>query len=105
MPSYVLGAGATTRAQRDALAELTVTRHPEVLVDVRYAAHDDNGLDFWICRAPSDTHIRRWASAGHLDVQLLHPVDLDDAAHPHRTASPATSTEPDTFATHDWSSA
>ena len=77
MPSYMLGTGTTTRAQREKLAALTATRHPEVLVDLRYAAHDDDGLDVWICRAPSEIHIRRWAAEADLKLRLLQRVDAD----------------------------
>ena len=82
MPSYVLGTRTTTRANRDALAELTATRHPEVLVELRFAAHDNDGLDVWICRAPSETHIRRWAAAADLELRLLQPVDAQQPERP-----------------------
>jgi hypothetical protein len=47
------------------------------MVDLSFAAHDDDGLDVWVCRAPSEHHVRRWAADAELVVDLLQPVDSD----------------------------
>jgi hypothetical protein len=82
MPRYLLGARTTTRAERESVASLTDTRYPEVRVDLRYAAHDDDGLDVWVCRAPSETHVRRWAAAADLELRLVQLVDAENATEP-----------------------
>jgi hypothetical protein len=77
VPRYLLEARTISRARRDAAAGLAATRFPEVVVDLRYAAHEQEGVDVWVCRAPSELHVRRWARTAGLDVHLLQPVDTD----------------------------
>lgn len=77
MPRYVLGCQAVTRSERETASHLAATRFPEIMVDLRFAAHDDDGLDVWVCRAPSENHLRRWAADAELVVDLLQPVDAD----------------------------
>lgn len=78
MPRYVLGCRAVTRSKREIASHLAATRFPEITVDLRFAAHDDDGLDMWVCRAPSENHIRRWAADAALGVDLLQSVDADE---------------------------
>lgn len=77
MPRYVLGCRAVAGSEREAASDLAATRFPEVTVDQSFAAHDDDGLDVWVCRAPSENHLRRWAASAGLAVDLLQPVDAD----------------------------
>jgi|SRR5215212_6670344 hypothetical protein len=53
-------------------------RFPEVVVEHRYAAHDEAiSREVWLCRAPSSAHIRRWAVATSLPlVALQHVSDV-----------------------------
>lgn len=77
MTRYVLGCRAVRRSERETASRLAATRFPEITVDLRFAAHDDDGLDVWVCRAPSESHLRRWAADAALTVDLLQPVDAD----------------------------
>lgn len=73
----MLEARTISRAHRDDLAVLAATRFPEVVIDLRLAAHEADGVDVWVCRAPSEAHVRRLAQAAGLDVHLVQPVDAD----------------------------
>ena len=82
MRRYVLGCRALSRLERDDAVELAAVRYPEIVIDHRYAAHDE-GLDVWVCQAPSENHLRRWAAAAKFTVDLLQAVDPD--ARPQKT--------------------
>ena len=50
-------------------------RFPEVGIDHRYLTVDDPvGREFWVCRAPSETHIRRWTDALGVPVEVIRRI-------------------------------
>jgi hypothetical protein len=47
-------------------------RFPEVAVERRYSPHADGAnREVWVCRAPSEAHVKRWA-----DATCIAPVGL-----------------------------
>jgi hypothetical protein len=53
--------------------ELVGRRFPEVSVERRFEADDGTGCprELWLCTAPSEAHIRRWAAAADLSLRSL----------------------------------
>lgn len=98
MPRYLLATAPACRPLRDAAIDVAARRFPEVAVELRYAAHDyDSGHDVWVCSAPSETHVRRWAEAAGLEADHAQHVDADDAtvtsrSLPSRTNRPVAAT-------------
>ena len=65
MPRYLLKTDAIATAQIDAAVRLATQRFPEVAVE-DISTDDDGARTIWVCRAPSKTHVGRWAEAAHL---------------------------------------
>ncbi|MPY93055.1 MAG: hypothetical protein GEV08_08315 [Acidimicrobiia bacterium] len=77
MPQFLFETGPTGGPHLDDAGGLAARRFPEVVVEHRYAVHDDGRRDVWVCRAPSKAHIERWAAAARLELRSLHQVDAD----------------------------
>jgi hypothetical protein len=77
MPHYLFETGLTSGPHVDAAIALSTQRFPEVALEHRYAAHDDNRREVWVCRAPNEAHLQRWAAAAHLELWSLQHVDVD----------------------------
>ena len=76
MPRYLLETKVTNGPQRDSAARLVATRFPEVAVEHRFTAHDgESGSELWVCRAPSASHVHRFATAARLSLASLRHVD------------------------------
>lgn len=82
MRHYLLGCRTMTPSESEGALALAATRFPEVQVDHRYTAQHEDGLDLWVCQAPSEHHLRRWVEAAHLRVDLLQPVVTDPGSRP-----------------------
>jgi len=83
MPRYLLETSATTGPDRDRASAAAAHRFPEVAIEHRFTAQDDSSSrDIWVCRAPSEAHVRRWAHACHLGLAALQSVGPDNVA-PH----------------------
>jgi hypothetical protein len=64
------------QAQRETAVRLIAERFPEVMVENSYPAlREGFGRDRWLCRAPSEAHVRRWAAAAGVQVSDLHTLD------------------------------
>jgi hypothetical protein len=66
MPRYLVEFDEVDDVARRRARSLATERFPEIEIEVeRSAAHDlaSSGRELWECRAPSDTHLRRWAAA------------------------------------------
>jgi len=63
MPHYLLTTAIVARSQLHAALELQTQRFPEVSVEHRFTTHEPEAHDLWLCRAPSDEHLTRWAAA------------------------------------------
>jgi hypothetical protein len=75
MPRYVIELHPAAAAQADA-TRLVMERFPEIAIEERYTSRDsDVRTELWICRAPSETHLRRWADAAALTVHGLRRIE------------------------------
>jgi hypothetical protein len=66
MPRYLVEFDAVDEPARQRARSLAVERFPEVEIEVERSAALDPGTagrELWECRAPSDTHVRRWTAA------------------------------------------
>jgi hypothetical protein len=74
MPRFLLELEVTGRDQRDRAVHLAAVRFPEIAVEHQYSTHDARGhRELWVCRAPSETHLRRW-----IEAAALAPVATGD---------------------------
>jgi hypothetical protein len=65
MPRYLLETDVLATPQIDAAVRLAAQRFPEIAVeDLTTDRHGTRTL--LVCRAPSKTHVDRWAKAAHL---------------------------------------
>lgn len=81
MPRYLLEAKVVTASGSAAAIELAARRFPEVAVEHCYVAHDAAGArTTWVCRAPSEAHLQRWAATGGLPLVAVRRVDADHSA-------------------------
>jgi len=92
MPRYLVETQATGALQHDRAAQLVAQRFPEIAVEHHYTAHDDvSTRELLACRAPSRTHVERWAEAARLPLRSVEEVDstsntsAGDINDPHRT--------------------
>jgi hypothetical protein len=67
MPRYLLETEVVATPQIDAAVRLASQRFPEIAVEDISTDHAA-AQTFWVCRAPSKTHVVRWAKAAHLAV-------------------------------------
>lgn len=75
MRRYLLETSATDSDTTQRAPATAAQRYPEVIIEASYVPLDDataNGV--WICLAPTERHVRRWATAAHLDVRRLTPI-------------------------------
>ena len=69
MPRYVVETAGVTPVQWHEAIALLARQFPEVGVD------DDGDVQVFVCRAPSDTHVRRWIGAARLKVASVRLMD------------------------------
>jgi hypothetical protein len=76
MPRYLLQTGTVAPSGSAAAMQLAARLFPEIAVEHCYVAHDAAGVRAtWVCRAPSDTHLHRWAAASGLGPVSVQRVD------------------------------
>jgi hypothetical protein len=95
MPLYLLElvpSADAGHAQLEAAVSLATRRFPEVEVERRYVVRVDDPREVWVCRAPSEAHLTRWAAEAHLDVPSVSHVDAEMPpwSTSMRTTSPST---------------
>ena len=74
----MLETASISAAEREQATATASLRFPEIAVEQRFSARDDNGgRDIWVCRAPSAAHLRRWAEACRFALAVLQPIDTD----------------------------
>ena len=78
MPLFLFEAPPITDLQRDLALRLAAQRFPEISLERRYAEHDGGGRDVWVCRAPSEDQLTRWAVAAELSLGEVRRVDTLD---------------------------
>jgi hypothetical protein len=80
MPRYLLETPPAGRDEPGAALALAARQFPELAVEHVLSAggrEDQPARSLWVCRAPSSTHVRRWADAAHLRVRALTAVGSD----------------------------
>lgn len=78
MPRFLVETTAAPPAGDGAAARLSAARFPELEIEHRYAARDAAGGRWvWVCRAPSEGHVTRWATALGLPVGSVRRIDAD----------------------------
>lgn len=89
MPHYLFETEGASEPQRSSGPHLAAWRFPEVAVEHRYAAHGvPHGKELWVCRAPSEAHVHRWAAASDLELAALRHVD-DVVRQPRERPAPS----------------
>ena len=79
MPRFLLETEADAAVQLEATRRLASQRFPEVAIEDRAVAGGRGDHAYWVCRAPSEAHIGRWASAIDLSVLSVHPLRHEGA--------------------------
>jgi hypothetical protein len=69
METTAVGGDAQHRA-----VGLATRRFPEIAVEEGPTPDGAEGIDRWLCRAPSASHVRRWAEAARLPLRSLAVV-------------------------------
>ncbi len=81
MPRYLLQTGKGASSSSAAAMQLAARLFPEIAIEHCYVAHDEVGARAtWVCRAPSDAHLHRWAEASGLGPVSVQRVDADHSA-------------------------
>jgi hypothetical protein len=76
MPRYLLETPATTRIERARASFTASRRYPEVAIEQCFLVRDRAGsCEMWVCVAPNEAHLRRWAEASGLALATLRRVD------------------------------
>lgn len=81
MPLFLFESPPISDLQRDHALSLAARRFPEIALEHRYAEHDGGGLDVWVCRAPNEDELTRWALAAELtvgDLRRVDPLEIND---------------------------
>ena len=79
MPRYLFETSPPGQLRPEDGERVAAQRFPELTVEQRCPApSDDIGRDRWLCRAPSETHVRRWAAAVGVTIQGLRRIDADE---------------------------
>jgi hypothetical protein len=76
MPRFLFETAPISRGRFESLTRFGDQRFPEVAVERCYAPHAEGpNREVWVCRAPSEAHLRRWAEATCLAPLGLRHVD------------------------------
>ncbi len=97
MPHFLVETTTTSRTGLLGAVRMAAERYPEIAIEDRFVAHDGPAREVWVCRAPSSTHLQRWAAAAGLVLRSLdqiHSTPIPDCWW--RTDRPASSTEEET---------
>jgi hypothetical protein len=82
MPRYLFETRRMSDCDREGVVRLMAERFPEIGLEHRYSVRADvDSRDVWVCRASNEAHLRRWASAAGLDIDVLRRVDAADTPH------------------------
>lgn len=103
MPLYTFVTTALATADRDRVVELAATRFPEVAVEPNQADVDGSDRITWVCEAPNESHLQRWARAAALELIQVRDISHSkpptvDRPRPHTTTH--TTTEKEDRCTH-----
>lgn len=80
MPRYLFDLATSDRETRERATRLATQRFPELEIEHSYVLHDEHGnREVWVCRAPSEAHLHRWATAADITLGTVQRVDADAA--------------------------
>jgi hypothetical protein len=80
MPLFLVEAPPISDLERDVAVRLAAQRFPEIVLEQHYAEHDGGGRDVWVCRAPNEDQLTRWAAAAALtlgEVRRVDPLEIN----------------------------
>ena len=81
MPRYLLQTSTIPSSGSGAATQLAARLFPEIALEHCYVAHDESRASAtWVCRAPSEAHLYRWAEASGLGQVSVQGVDGDHSA-------------------------
>jgi hypothetical protein len=83
MPRYLLETVEGDSGHLDAAVDLAAQRFPEI--ELERCDTTGDGVDarvLWMCRAPSETHLHRWAAAARVAVASLRRLSTHELSHP-----------------------
>ena len=75
MRRFIFETSDQTAADVAAALALAATRFPEVDVEHRYIGRGESRRELWVCTAPSEMHVARWAAAAAFPVAEIGQVD------------------------------
>jgi hypothetical protein len=74
-------AASTVETELAGAERLAAHRFPEVAVERRYVTEDGTtARAVWVCRAPSEAHLGRWAESAELNVTSVGRITADHGA-------------------------
>ena len=76
MPVFTFVTTALATGDRDRVVELAATRFPEVALGPNQADVDGSDRITWVCEAPNESHLLRWARAAALEL-----IQVRDISH------------------------
>lgn len=81
MPRYLFETPLLDDTARERAGRVAAERFPEMEIEHTYVTErDDVSREVWVCRAPSASHVERWAAATQLPLGVVRRVDADVAA-------------------------
>jgi hypothetical protein len=88
MPRYLCETGAVDPVRLDDAVRLAAHRFPEIALEHRRTTvGDTQSQTLWLCRAPSEAHLIRWAEAAQLALASVHPLNARSTASVTPSAS------------------
>ena len=78
MPRYLVETSVVGGSHLDHAEGLLAHRFPEISVERRFLTDDDTTTRaIWVCRAPSDAHVVRWAASAELSITSMRRIAAD----------------------------
>ena len=86
MPRFVLEVEVVSAPQFATALTLTYQRFPEIAVEYRDVPRPRESIaerakEIWVCRAPSEAHLGRWAAASQLRIAIVSAVGDKRCSH------------------------
>jgi hypothetical protein len=72
---YLVETSAIDEATTHRAMHVAARRYPEMIIEASFRTlNDPTAHGVWICHAPSDRHVRQWATAARLNVHRLTSI-------------------------------
>jgi hypothetical protein len=75
MPRYMFRVTGSSAVDVEAALSVAASRFPEIGVEHRFLGRGEHRSEVWVCTAPSETHVVRWATAVSLAPEDIDQVD------------------------------